>query len=169
MKKLFIALVVLVVLAFGIGLALPQHYTLARTKVINAKPSAIHKYVGDLAQWDRWTPWKEMDDTVKVELGKKTSGVGASQTWTSKDGAGSLEFTASDSDKGVEYDMTFAKWTSKGSIRYEKVGDSTKVTWSMEGDVGMPLIGGYFALLMPGMIGPQFERGLSKLKTVVEG
>jgi len=43
-----------------------------------------------------------------------------------------------------------------------------KVTWSMSGDMDMPVIGGYFALLMPRMVGGDFEKGLAKLKAQAE-
>jgi len=168
MKKFLIGLLLLAIAAAAIGFFLSGDYTVERSIVINAKPADVHKLVGDLKRWEDWTPWKEADPSVHVTLGDKTSGVGASQKWTSKDGAGSLIFTAADKDKGVEYDMTYGEWTSKGALRYEEVGKSTKVTWSMNGTVEMPVVGGYMALLMPQMIGGQFDQGLQKLKRQVE-
>jgi hypothetical protein len=164
MKKFLIGLLVVIIAAAVLGFFLPGDYKVERSVVINAKPSAVHALVGDLRRWDDWTPWKEDDPSVQVVLGEKTSGVGASQTWTSKSGAGSLRFTAADEDKGITYDMTFEKWTSQGAIRYEEIGKSTKVTWTMDGSVDTPVIGGYFALLMPSMIGGSFDKGLARLK-----
>lgn len=168
MKKFFLVLLVLLIIAAVVGFLLPHDYRVEESVVINAKPSKIHDFVGDLRRWDDWTPWKEMDPTVSVTFGAETKGVGASQTWTGKDGTGLLKFTASDEDKGIEYEMKLDEMPSKGAIRYEKMGDSTKVTWSMSGDIDMPVIGGYFALLMPRFVGGSFEKGLTKLKGVVE-
>jgi hypothetical protein len=168
MKKFFLVLLVLLVVAAAVGFLLPHDYRVEESVVINAKPSRVHDLVGDLKRWDEWTPWKEMDPTVQVTFGTATKGVGASQTWTGKDGAGSLTFTASDEDKGIEYEMKFDEMPAKGAIRYERMGDGTKVTWSMSGDMEMPVVGGYFALLMPRMVGGSFEKGLSKLKSEVE-
>jgi len=168
MKKFLIGLLLILVAAAAVGFFLPGDYSLERSIVINAKPADVHKVVGDLARWEDWMPWKESDPSIHVTLGDKTTGVGASQKWTSKDGAGSLVFTASDKDKGVEYDMTFGEWTSKGAVRYEEVGKSTKVTWSMKGAIDTPVIGGYMALLMPQMISGQFDKGLQNLKRAVE-
>jgi len=168
MKKFFVVLLVLLVVAAVVGYFLPHAYKVEQSININAKPGKIHELVGDLKRWDDWTPWKEMDPSVQVRFDKETKGVGASQTWTGKDGTGFLQFTASDEDKGVEYDMKMDEMPAKGAIRYERMGDSTKVTWSMSGDMEMPVIGGYFALLMPRMVGGSFEKGLTKLKTEVE-
>jgi hypothetical protein len=168
MKKFLVVLIVILVLIVVIGLFLSSEYSLERSIVVGAKPAAVHKLVGDLNRWEEWMPWKEQDPTIQVELGQKTTGVGASQRWTSKDGAGSITFTASDKDKGIEYDMVFGDYTSKGSIRYEQVGKSTKVTWGMTGEIPTPVIGGYMALLMPSMIGTSFDKGLNNLKRVAE-
>ncbi|MHC4959275.1 MAG: SRPBCC family protein [Planctomycetota bacterium] len=168
MKKVLIGLAVVVALFVVVGLVLSGNYTVESSILINAEPGKIHALVGDLKRWDEWAPWKEQDPSVQVTLGEKSKGVGASQTWTSDDGNGSLTFTAVDDDKGIVYDMTFEAWTSEGSIAYEEIGDATRVTWSMKGNVDTPVIGGYFAMLMPGMIRASFEQGLEKLKSVVE-
>ncbi len=168
MKKFFVVVLLLLAVAAAVGYFLPHDYNVEESVVINAKPGKIHDLVGDLKRWDDWTPWKEMDPSVQVTFGKETKGVGASQSWTSKDGPGTLAFTADDEKKGIEYTMTMDDMPAQGAIRYEQVGDTTKVTWSMNGDIDMPVIGGYLALLMPRMIGPSFEKGLVKLKREVE-
>ncbi len=168
MKKFFVGLLVLLVVAAVVGFFLPHSFNVAQSVNINAKPSKIHEFVGDLRRWDDWMPWKEMDPTVDVTFPAETKGVGASQAWTGKDGTGVIKVTASDEDKGVEYDMKLDEMPAKGAIRYERMGDATKVTWSMSGECDMPLLGGYIALLMPRMVGGKFEKGLGKLKSQVE-
>jgi len=168
MKKFLVVILVLLIVAAVVGFLLPHAYHVEESININAKPSKIHDYVGDLKMWDAWTPWKEMDPSVQVTFGKETKGVGASQTWTGKDGVGSLKFTASDPKTGVEYDMMFDKTPAKGGVRYDQKGDVTTVTWWLKGDMDTPVIGGYLALLMPRMVGSAFKDGLTKLKREVE-
>jgi len=168
MKKFLLVVLVLLLVAGVVGFFLPHDFAIEESIDISAKPSAIHDLVGDLKRWDEWTPFKEMDPSVQVTFGRETTGVGASQSWTSKDGSGTLTFTASDKKKGVEYTITLGNMPAQGAIRYEPVGDTTKVTWSMKGKIETPVIGGYFALLMPRMVGGAFEKGLSKLKRQVE-
>lgn len=168
MKKFLLVLLVIVLVLGAVGFLISHDYKVEESIVIDAKPSDVHKLVADLERWDEWMPWREMDPTIQVTFGKETKGVGASQTWTGEDGTGFIQITASDEDKGIEYDMKMDEMPARGAIRYERVGDSTKVTWSMSGEIDTPVIGGYFALLMPRMIGGSFEKGLGKLKAQAE-
>ncbi len=168
MKK-FLAVILVVLAGLAIvGFILTSQYDVERAAVISAKSSKIHELVGDLRRWNEWTPWKDGDPTMQITLGSETKGVGASQSWTGKDGSGTLTFTAADEDKGVEFDLTFDGKPAKGAIRYERIGDATKVTWSIKGNMDMPVLGGYLALMMDRMVGPEFEKGLSRLKTQSE-
>jgi Polyketide cyclase / dehydrase and lipid transport len=173
MKKALLAIVALVVVLIGVGLVLPTDFTLERKIVIRADTAKIHALVGDLKRWDEWTPWKEVDPTTVVTFGAATTGVGASQTWTGKDGDGELTFVASDPATGLEYTMNFiqgdAKTPAKGALHYTATADGTEVTWSMESDMkDMPVIGGWFAQFADSLIGKEFEKGLAKLKSVAE-
>ena len=159
-----------------IGLILPTKYSVSRETTIDAAPAAVHAYVGHLDKWPEWMPWEQEDPSIVTARSEKTTGVGASQSWTSaKAGDGELEFTECDEATGVAYDMAFImkdrRAPSKASIRYAPAGDATKVTWAMEGDMVsmMPrVIAGWFKLMMVRMIGKQFDRGLASLKGKVE-
>jgi hypothetical protein len=50
----------------------------------------------------------------------------------------------------------------------ERVADGTKVTWGDYADVGFNPYGRYFILFMDAFMGPDFEKGLNKLKNVIE-
>ena len=171
MKKLGLALAVLIVLFIVVGLFLPTQYTVTRTQMIQAKPAAIHTHVNDLTKWEAWTPWKDGDPSLVITQGKKTSGVGASQSWSGKDGNGSLTFTKSSKKEGIDYDLTFNDGKFKGTafIQYRDMGGNTQVNWTMTGDMEVPVVGGYLAMTMDSMVGDMFQNGLTKLKNVVEG
>ena len=166
--KIFVTLILLVV---GVGLVLPTEYNVVRSVSINAMPEDIHVYVGDLTKWDLWSPWKEEDPTIVTTLGEKTSGVGAYQSWVAKDGDGSLTFTKVSPIQGIEYDLFFdgGEYHSIAGMHYNRGAEAaTTVMWRMTGNMDMPVFGGYFAMLMDSMAGPMFERGLEKLKAIVE-
>ncbi len=140
--------------------------------VIDAGPEKIHEYVGDLMKWGEWTPWKEEDPTIVVTRGEKTSGVGASQSWVGESGDGALTITKNSPAEGIEYDLVLdgGAYVCESAMTYETLPDGgTKVTWIMNGDMGTPVIGGYFVLMMDSMVGEMFDRGLSNLKVRVEG
>jgi len=171
-RKILFGFVGLILVASIVVLMMPKDYEVERSIVIDAPVESIHSYVGDLKKWDDWTPWKSEDSTVKVTFGDKTTGVGASQSWTGKDGDGNLAFTMCDPATGIAYDMTFIMdgddtMNSKCAISYSKSGDSTKLIWTMKGEM-KGMAGGLFAYLMPSMGGDLFDRGLKKLKKIVE-
>jgi uncharacterized protein YndB with AHSA1/START domain len=172
-KALKIVLVVVAILgvAFvGIGFALPSDYQVERSVVIDADSPRVHAYVGNLARWPDWTPWQDADPTVRITRGARTSGVGAHQSWVGDGGSGELTFTESSPQTGIVYDLSFDEgaYRSEAAMRYHAEGTSTRVTWTMEGDVGMNIVGRYFAFMMDSMVGPMFESGLADLKTNVE-
>ena len=159
-----------------IGLFLPTRYVVACKATVNAPPADIHAHVGHLDKWPEWMPWEQEDPSIITSLSDKTTGVGASQSWTSdKAGDGEVTFTACDEATGIAYDMVFImkdrRAPSTASILYAPSGGATEVTWTMNGDMRsmMPrVLAGWFRLLMGRMIGKQFDRGLASLKSIVE-
>ena len=169
-KKILYFLIILIAIFIVIGLFLPKEYIVSRSIVIDSDPEKIHKFVGDLKNWELWSPWIESDPSLEVKLGDKTTGVGASQSWKGEDGSGSLTFVKSDPERGVQYDLDFndGQYKCVASFDYEDQGDSTKVTWNMQGSMDMPIIGGYLASKLDSLVGTEFQKGLEKLKKVVE-
>lgn len=161
-------LVLAVVAITGIGLfVLDGKYDVVRTTTIKASPEAVHAQVGDLREWPNWLPFTKHDPSVKTTIEKPT-GVDAHQHWTCDHGVGELTFTATDDQKGIEYNMLFDKtYASKGTISYAKEGDATKVTWRMTGQ-NTDFVGKWMAAAMGMMVGPMFDEGLADLKAKVE-
>jgi hypothetical protein len=170
LRWIFIALAALVAIVIGVGFLLPSEFNVERSIVIGADPARIHTLVGDLERWPEWTPWQEMDPTIRTFYSERTTGVGAGQNWTGESGNGELVFTGCDPETGVEYEITFtdANMRSVGALVYEPLADGTRVTWRMGGDAEMNLISRYFGLFMDSLVGDPFEAGLANLKAVAE-
>lgn len=174
MKKLLTILLLLVAAVVGLGFALKPAYTVSRHVVIKAEPAKIHAWTGDFAKWDEFMPWKEDDPSIVYTRKGPTSGEGATETWTGENGDGALTITRSDPETGVDFDMVFihgeTRMPSKAGLHYRKVAEGTEVTWDIAGSMEpMGFVGRYFAPLMDRfMVGPMFDRGLQKLKAVVE-
>jgi len=171
MRK-FLSYIILLLIILGIvGYFLPSSFSVSKTVNISAPSAYIHDYVGDLNKWQTWTPWKGDDPEIDITLGDRTTGIGASQSWTDKHGGGSLTFTSWSPEKGIEYNLFFegGKYQSKSAIKYDTSSQTrTRVHWTLDGDMGMPIIGGYFALFMKFSIGNMFQDGLQQLKSIVE-
>ena len=167
-KRVAMVLAVLLVLFVGVSFLLPSEVNVNRALAVEAEPAQVHQLVGDLRRWEEWSPWEQMDETIRVTYGETTRGVGAQQSWTGKSGGGTLTVTASDPQAGLVYDMTFydgSAWV--GGLAYEAADGGTRVTWSMDGETH-GIVGRWMGLLMDRMVGPAFEQGLRNLKTAAE-
>jgi effector-binding domain-containing protein len=112
-----------------------------------------------------------MDSTVKFELVGIEGQIGTQWKWTGKVlGNGEMKITEIKPDEMIGYDLAFdhGKYKSKGKLVIEAAGDSNKVSWLDEGNLGYNPISRYMGLFMDKMMGPDFEKGLLKLKKVSE-
>lgn len=170
-KKIAILLAIGVALFVITGLLLSPEFDAEQSILIKTRPENIHPYVNDLKQWPKWTPWQEMDPDMLVRYGNVTKGIGASQSWQGKGGSGRLHITASSPYNGIAFDVFFgeADTPSISAIEYKELGtDLTRVTWRLHGEIELPVLGGYIALLVRAMTRDMYRKGLIKLKTVVE-
>jgi hypothetical protein len=170
LKRIAIGVGLATLIVIAVGFMLPGSYTVTRKVTVKAAPAAIHALVGDLEQWPEWTPFLEADPTTVVTVGDKTTGAGASQSWTGESGSGELTFTRSEPDWGIAYDMVFDEgaYRSTCDMTYKVVDDGTEVSWSMAGDNGLNVLKRYMGMVMDKWVGPMFEDGLNKLKLVAE-
>ncbi|MCY3001103.1 MAG: SRPBCC family protein [Planctomycetota bacterium] len=173
LKKLILALVALVLLFVLVGFLLGSDFKVSRKVTIQADVAKVHELVGELRNWPKWAPWQEDDPTIVTTFGPTTTGVGASQTWTGKDGNGELTFTKCDPATGIVFDMVFingdTRVPSKCWMSYAPASGGVDVEWGIEGDFApMPVIGGYFGTFADSMMGPMFDKGLTKLKAECE-
>ncbi|MCM2679478.1 SRPBCC family protein [Echinimonas agarilytica] len=171
MKIILKSVLVLWVIVLIVGFMLPKEYEVSRSIIINADVASVHAYSEDLELWQQWQPWQDADPTVKIELGPITRGVGASQAWRGEGGDGELLFTQVQPNKGIDYDVWFngKQDQAKGFLTYRAISnEETEVTWTMTGAVQTPIFGGYLALMMDNMVGPSFQLGLFKLRSLIE-
>ena len=84
-------------------------------------------------------------------------------------GSGSQTITRLEPGRTVETALDFGvQGTANASIDLEPAGAGTKVTWGFTTDLGFNPIYRYFGLMFDSWIGGDYEKGLAKLKTVVE-
>lgn len=172
LKWIGLALVVLILILVVYGLMGSSHYELERSIAIDAPREVVHRYVNDLTRWPEWTPWQDMDPSIKTTYGDKTSGVGAFQEWQGDKDGGWLRITESDPQTGIAYDMAFIEdgreSRAKATMRYDASGMQTTVAWFMEGEINIPVLGTFLAPTISEAVAPMFDQGLAKLKKVVE-
>jgi uncharacterized protein YndB with AHSA1/START domain len=167
---------VAVVLAVLGSLLTPRHPTVTRSIDIAAAPAGVFPLVSDLRRFNEWSPWFERDPTANFTFTGPTDGVGQTFHWQSdmaNVGSGSMSVAQLDPDKRVDITVELANrgaaatWftlTPQGSGA--DVG--TKVTWGLTTDLGFNPIARYSGLMIDDVVGPDYERGLARLKAVAE-
>lgn len=172
--KIVISVIVgLVVLMIAIGFALPDRAHIERGILVQAKPQAVYAVVNGFRQFRKWSPWEGLDPNAEQTLSGPIWGVGARQAWSSKDpsvGSGSQEIIATEPDRSVSVRLVFEGFNSENTAIYTLTpeGEGTRIVWSYDSVFHGDLLGRYFGLLLDKMLGPDYEKGLAQLKTLVE-
>ena len=149
-------------------------YTVERTTTIAAPPTEVYSHLIDFHNWTSWSPWEELDPDMNKTYSGAESGVGSKYAWTGnrKVGQGSMEITDAKDNAEVQIALEFLKPFKASNTTVFKLapeGEGTNVSWTMIGNATlMTRIMGIFKS-MDSMVGPDFERGLAKLKAVAEG
>lgn len=150
-------------------------FNVAETHLIDAPAEVVFNFVNDYKNWEAFGSWME-DETLKINYPQKTSGVGASYSWNSeKDGNGAMQTLA------VEpYEKIVQKIVFNGSLEedgYEIIwefepedfGQKTKVTWSMNGELGLfeKIFFAIYGIDMNSMLSEMYIKSLINLETAI--
>jgi effector-binding domain-containing protein len=170
-RKILVGLVVVLVVLAVVGLILPRHVEVKRSVIINRPASLVYATVNSFALFPKWSPWQDLDPNMTQTTEGPRDGVGAKLIWKGNDkvGSGTQVITASTTDKSVASDLDFGDMgAAKSLMTLAPDGNATRVTWTVDVDMGANPIGHYIGLTMDGMLGKDFASGLNKLKTLVE-
>ena len=172
-KKIIIAVVVLIAAVLIYAATQPDTFSVQRALLIKAPPEKIFPLINDFHNWGAWSPWEKMDLAMKKTHSGATSGKGAVYAWegNNKVGQGSMEITESSSPAKIIIKLDFIKPFEGHNIAeftLQTQGDATNVQWVMHGP--SPYISKVIGLFcnMDNLIGKDFEAGLANLKTLAE-
>ena len=172
LKWLLWAVVVLAVLIGGGGLLFPATSHLERSILVQRPPAEVFTTLNSFARFNEWSPWFEIDPTAKYTYGGPASGVGAKMAWVgnSSVGSGSQEIIESVPVGKIVNALDFGGSKAKATFQLTPDGNGTRVIWSLDSEHGYNPINRLFgAFLLDGMVGKDYEKGLAKLKGVLEG
>lgn len=148
-------------------------YTVQRSVTVNAPPGRVYPHIIDFHQWANWSPWDEMDPNMDKTFSGPDAGKGARYAWSGnrKVGKGNMEITDAAEASSVQIALEFLKPFKASNttvFSLEPADDGTNVTWAMTGQkTFMTRVMGIFRS-MDSMVGPDFEKGLIRLKAVAE-
>jgi hypothetical protein len=151
----------------------PDQIHIERSLVMRGTPADAFPYANDFKKFTTWIPWTELDPNQTTEYSEPSSGVGAWYTWAGNDdvGSGRMEILASAADKVVhklEFKEPFES-LAESSVIMKTVGEEqVEVTWAFDqqADFGTKVM--LVFMDMDAMVGADFEKGLSRLKPLVE-
>lgn len=172
LKKVGLGVAGLAIAVVAAAYVLPRHVEVERSLVIAAEPDEIFPHLNSMKAFNAWSPWADLDpDTVYVFSGPET-GKGARSEWSSDHpqvGSGSQEIIESELNKSIRTRLDFGPdGIADGFYTLIRVETGTQVIWGFRTDMGNSLIGRYMGLMMDKWVGGDFEKGLNKLKILVE-
>ena len=167
---ILVAIVILIVL---LAIIAPKNYDVSRSIVINKELILVYDYLKYLKNQDNWSPWAEKDPNMKKVITGPDGEVGCVSTWEgNKDvGSGEQEITRLKENEEIASELRFLKpfkSTSDAYLRVSKEGDATKVVWGFSGRNKFPVSIMMLFMNMDKSVGGDFEKGLKKLKGILE-
>ncbi len=164
--RIFGTLAALLIVFLTVGLLLPGTWSAEGSVTLRVPPREVFPYLNDLARWDDWTPWGDVESTFDGQ----TAGVGSRRSWDHPNlGSGSITITESVPDRLVRYRVAVGDGalSVEGTFVLEPAEEGSTVTWSEAGDFGWNPLMGYTALTMPKSQTAQLERGLTELQRLL--
>ena len=173
-RRIMLWVGVLLIAAIAAAYMLPRNVHVERSATIAAPRATLFTLLNSYKQFNKWSPWFELDPEAKYTYEGPGAGVGAKLSWVgdpNKLGSGSQVITASEPYERVAGDVDFGQGGGPAKQLYTLTaeGSGTKVSWSMDVDLGMNPISRWFGLGFDGMIGRDFDKGLGLLKKFAEG
>ena len=148
-------------------------YTVTRSTTIDAPAERVHALVADFHEWPQWSPWEDLDPQMQRTYSGAEAGTGAIYAWAGnkKAGKGDMTITADAPDQ-VDIALNFLKpFPAKNRIELvlTPTGDAaTEVEWRMHGELSLVMRLVSIVKSMDSLVGPDFEKGLARLKRVAE-
>ncbi|MCX2679143.1 DinB family protein [Galbibacter sp. EGI 63066] len=172
LKKIIIALVVLIAIALIAALFVPKDYTVTREVTINKPKGKVFNYIKYLKNQHNYSKWSQMDPNMETSYTGTDGEVGFVSAWKgNKDvGSGEQEIIGITEGERIDTELRFfepMEGISPAYMTTEATSDNeTKVTWGFKGHIAYPM--NLMCLVMDKQIGPDLQEGLDSLKVVLE-
>ena len=173
LKKILIAVGIIVVVFVIIVAMQPADYRIVRSASMSAPAPAVFAQVNDFHNWEAWSPWAKRDPAMKQTYEGAAAGTGAIYMWAGNKevGEGRMTLTESRPSELIKINLEFIKpfaSTCTSEFRFKPEADQTGVSWSMAGKNNFIAKAFCMFMNMDKMVGGDFEKGLAKMKSVVE-
>ncbi len=173
LKKILIALGVIIAIPLIGALFMSKDYALEREITINKPKQEVFDYVKLLSNQNNYSTWNMMDPKMKKSSRGTDGTVGYVAIWESDMvGNGEQEIKKLTEGERIDTELRFKGMFASVSPAYmttEAVNDSiTKVKWGMSGHMAYPMNFMQVFMSMEKMIGTEYEKSLTNLKGNLE-
>lgn len=172
LKGLAVGLVGLVVVLAGIGFLLPATAHVERSVVTTAAPGTVFPLLNNLHEFNRWSPWSDLDPNMTTHFEGPDAGVGAKMSWAGNGavGTGSQQIIESVPNQRVVTSLAFGGYDhpSTATFTLTPEGKGTRVVWTYDTSMGYDIVSRYFGLMLDRWVGNDYSRGLSVLARLAE-
>ena len=148
---------------------MPRHDVRHSTE-LHASSERVFEAVSDFGTWTTWSPWLYTEPDAEVTVCENSSSAGSVYAWKGQIvGQGEIEHRRLDPGRLIEDEIRFIKlFKSRSNVMFElePVGDSTRITWVMQGSLPWFLF--WMPSSMEAFIGMDYQRGLRMLKEWLE-
>lgn len=171
-KKGTLFLLSIVLLIVVIGLLLPSSYHVERSIRITGSSKVIFPYFNKLQKWSSWTSLNvNKDYSLQQEFTGSNQGIGSEMAYHGdKLGKGKIKIVDNELNDHVYFSLLINnRFQTDGNIKIESKSDTdSRVTITLDGDVGFHLPNRYIILMMNNIAGSLFQESLNRLKLVIE-
>jgi hypothetical protein len=173
LKVIGLALAGLIGIVLVVAATRPDGFRVQRSASIKASPEKIFPHINNLQAFNAWNPFNRKDPDIKGSYSGAASGAGAAYAFEGNYDVGRGRIEITDSRPASEVRMNLhmlAPMEGRNVVEFtlHPKGDSTSVTWAIQGP--MPYISKVVSLFcdMDAMIGKEFENGLADLKAIAK-
>jgi len=171
-RRIGIAVILVILVVIIIGFFLPRHATVEGRIQINSTKEIAFKQINILKNWEKWSPWYEIDTATIYTYSELEGGKEASYTWKSEHksvGNGKLTITESIIEDSIEIEMIFeGQGRANCYFNFTDITDGIEVKWTVITNAGFNPVARFFNLFMKKPLGKDIEKGLANLKVLCE-
>jgi ligand-binding SRPBCC domain-containing protein len=169
--KIIFGLVALCLIA---ALFISKDFNYQKSILIDAPVEKVWEHTNSLEGLESWSPWNDYDPNMKKEFHGQDGTIGAHISWESDHqnvGVGTQTIAKIVPPSYFETELVFMlpyESRAVGSVKLNKEGNQTNVTWSFSSKIPYPFNLTMKLIDMEGALGKDFKLGLEKLKDLCE-
>ncbi len=162
----------LVLVIIVLGMTGPKHVHIERSVDIDAPADFVFSHANTFEAMQTWSPWAELDPEQVTTITGEDGVVGTIYEWEGNDQVGKgeqiiKEVTANKIVTDLHFIEPF-EGMSEATFTVESAENGSKATWAYDEETNFMSRVMYTFINMDEMLGSDFQKGMDKLKSIVE-